>query len=117
MPGEQTSGKDDNATGQLGNKTTSAQVIFLAKMEQKVYFAIEMKCIASVFLALLLAQVERAEAQFDYTTNEDGMSITLTGYYGPAGDVTIPAEIDGYAVTSIGDSAFISTLAFTNVTI
>jgi hypothetical protein len=43
---------------------------------------------------------------FNYTTNNG--TITITGYTGPGGDVTIPDMIDGLPVTSIGNSAFAS---------
>jgi BspA type Leucine rich repeat region (6 copies) len=43
-------------------------------------------------------------SEFNYTTNNG--TITITGYTGPGGDVTIPDTISGQAVTSIGDYAF-----------
>jgi hypothetical protein len=42
--------------------------------------------------------------QFTYVTNNG--SITITGYTGPGGAVTIPASIEGLPVTSIGSGAF-----------
>jgi hypothetical protein len=44
------------------------------------------------------------ESQFTYTTNNG--TITITGYIGPGGDVTIPDTINCLAVASIGDRAF-----------
>lgn len=41
---------------------------------------------------------------FTYTTNNG--TITITGYTGSGGAVTIPAIINGYPVTSIGEGAF-----------
>src|SRR5213075_1632900 len=46
-----------------------------------------------------------ASAQFDYT-NVNG-AITITGYNGSGGDVTVPGSIDGLPVTAIGNSAFL----------
>lgn len=43
--------------------------------------------------------------QFDYAVTAAG-EVTVTRYTGSGGDVTIPAEIDGAAVTSIGAGAF-----------
>jgi hypothetical protein len=53
---------------------------------------------------LLLALPATLEAQFTYTSNNG--TITITGYNGPGGDVTIPSTINGLPVTSVGDSAF-----------
>jgi hypothetical protein len=44
-------------------------------------------------------------------------TITITGYIGPGGDVTIPDTINGLPVTSIGDDAFAGCTSLTNVTI
>ena len=55
-------------------------------------------------LLLALALPMAARAQFTFTTNND--AITITGYTGPSGDVTIPSSTNGYPVTSIGDNAF-----------
>ncbi|MBR1869609.1 MAG: leucine-rich repeat protein [Bacteroidales bacterium] len=41
---------------------------------------------------------------FTYSIS-DGTA-TITGYTGPGGDIEIPGEIEGYAVTEIGNSAF-----------
>ena len=55
-------------------------------------------------LLLLLALPAAVQAQFTYTNNNG--AITITGYTGPGGDVTIPDTISGLPVTSIGDYAF-----------
>jgi len=68
------------------------------------------------FIALLLLALSiAAQAQFTYTTNNG--TITITGYTGPGGDVTIPATINGYPVTSIGNFAFSYCSSLTSVTI
>ena len=41
---------------------------------------------------------------WEYTT--DGVSATITGYTGTGGYIEVPSEIDGYAVTAIGENAF-----------
>ena len=64
---------------------------------------------------LLLAAPTAAQAQFDYTTNADGVSITITGYTGPGGAVTIPTNINGLTVTSIGEEAFLLYSGLTSV--
>ena len=55
------------------------------------------------------------EAQLLYTTYNG--TITITGYSGPAYDVTIPGTINGLPVTSIGDHAFHYWHNLTSVTI
>ena len=57
-------------------------------------------------LAALLVAAGRAHAQFAYITNSQTLSITVTGHTGADANVTIPANIDGFPVTAIGDSAF-----------
>jgi hypothetical protein len=64
----------------------------------------------------LLALTPSLEAQFSYTTNTDN-TITITGYTGSFGDVTVPSVINGLPVTDIGDSAFAYYTNLTNVTI
>jgi hypothetical protein len=55
-------------------------------------------------LLLLLVLPAVVQAQFTYTTN-DG-AITITGYTGTGGVVTIPSTTNGLPVTGIGDWAF-----------
>jgi hypothetical protein len=52
---------------------------------------------------------------FRCTTNNG--TITITGYSGPGGAVSIPSIANGWPVTSIGDSAFASRSDVTSVTI
>src|SRR5580693_7115410 len=70
---------------------------------------------------LLLSMPLAIQAQFYYTHNPDynapNATITITGYYGPDGNVSIPAAIDGYPVTIIGEDAFYECIGVTNVTI
>jgi hypothetical protein len=66
-------------------------------------------------LLLLLALPAVVQAQFIYTIN--GSAITITGYNGPGGGVSIPSTIDGLPVTTIANHAFSSSTSLTNVTI
>ena len=43
---------------------------------------------------------------FTWSTNSDGISVTITGYYGSGGSVNVPDSINGYPVTGIGTRAF-----------
>src|ERR1017187_4024891 len=65
-------------------------------------------------LLLLLAPQAVVQAQFTFTTNNG--AITITGYTGPGGVVTIPSTINFLPVTSIGGWAFYST-SVTNILI
>jgi hypothetical protein len=64
--------------------------------------------IQNLFIALAwLALPALVQAQFTYTTNTDGVSVTITGYNPAAGlNLVIPAMTNGYPVTSIGTNAF-----------
>jgi len=67
-----------------------------------------------LLLLLLLTLPTLVQAQFTFTTNNG--AITITGYTGPGGDVTIPDATNGYPVTSIGTSAFNNCTNLTSVT-
>jgi hypothetical protein len=54
--------------------------------------------------------------EFTYATNADN-TLTITGYSGPGGAVTIPTNITGLTVSSIGSLTFISCASLTSVTI
>jgi PKD repeat protein len=62
---------------------------------------------ASGLLSLFLTLPAVVQAQFAYTINNG--TITITGYSGSAGAVTIPSSINGLPVTSIGQQAFFFT--------
>ena len=65
--------------------------------------------------SLLLAAPVAVHAQFNYTSN--GTNITITGYTGPGGAVTIPSTINGLPVAQIANWAFIANYNITSVTI
>jgi hypothetical protein len=64
---------------------------------------------------MVLALPAIAQVQFNYTINSG--AITITGYTGSGGAVTIPDAINGLPVTSIGSLAFIIGPSLTSVTI
>jgi BspA type Leucine rich repeat region (6 copies) len=66
-------------------------------------------------ILLWLALPAAAPAQFSYTTASG--EITITGYNGPGGDVTIPDMIDGLPVVHIKRYAFQQRSSLTRVTI
>lgn len=49
---------------------------------------------------------EQPEQAAAFTYEVKNGTATLTSYIGDATEVTVPAEIDGYAVTALGDSLF-----------
>jgi len=57
-----------------------------------------------------------APTDFTFTENPD-YTITITGYTGEGGDITIPAIINGLPVITIGDRAFYENKIITGVTI
>src|SRR5579862_6880154 len=76
------------------------------------------RCLASLVFGLVLFAVPAAvRAQYVWQTNSDGVSLTITQYTGPGGNVIIPSQIDGLPVTAIGDGAFGELSTLTNVTI
>jgi BspA type Leucine rich repeat region (6 copies) len=66
-------------------------------------------------LLLLLALPAAVQAQYTYTANNG--TITITGYTGSGGAVTIPSTTNGLPVTSIGSHAFYYCTSLTSVTI
>jgi len=60
---------------------------------------------ALCILALLLSAPAAVQAQFDYAITNG--TVTITGYTGPGGNVTIPDTIEGLPVTTVGDRAFL----------
>src|SRR5689334_20011237 len=69
------------------------------------------------FIFLLTPLVVTAQQFGDFTYSSYGGVITITGYTGPGGVVTIPAAITGLPVASIGDFAFYHKPSLTNITI
>ena len=59
----------------------------------------------------------KAETQGDFEYSVSNGEAQITDYTGSAEVLAIPSEIDGYPVTSIGDSAFSDCTSLTSVTI
>ncbi len=68
--------------------------------------------IAAIYLAGVAGKCKGN--QFTFTTNNG--TLTITGYTGLGGDVTIPGRIDDLLVTGVGSSAFSSRYSLTSVT-
>jgi hypothetical protein len=65
---------------------------------------------------LLLTTTSAVQAQ-DYSYKTNSGALTITGYTGSGGVVTIPGMINGLPVTAIGERAFYSCTNLTRVTI
>lgn len=66
--------------------------------------------------AVLLSPLA-AQQSGDFTYSSDGSAITITGYTGAGGAVTIPDTIAGLPVQTIGENAFRGKAGLTHVTI
>jgi len=73
-----------------------------------------LSALITAFILMLVAPYV-VRAQFAFTTNNG--TITITGYTGPGGNVTIPESTKGLPVTSIGDYAFSGCSSLTDVSI
>jgi hypothetical protein len=70
-----------------------------------------------LLLFLLSARAANAGQSGDFTYSTDGTNVTITGYTGSGGVVTIPQTISNLPVTSIGFEAFGNVTNLTRVTI
>lgn len=73
------------------------------------------RCLNFLLICLAVMSVSTTEAQLTYATNNG--AITVTGYSGPAGVVTIPSVVNGQPVTLIGPQSFYGQTNLTSVTI
>lgn len=71
-------------------------------------------CLSAVPISALSASV--SDSNYEYSLLE-GDTAEITNYVGTESEITIPFELDGYAVTSIGDDAFYSNSTITSVII
>lgn len=72
-------------------------------------------CLPLLFLA---GAVAVHAGQFgDFTYESSGTNITITGYTGPGGDVTIPESIASLPVTRIGEWVFSGCTGLTSITL
>jgi hypothetical protein len=71
--------------------------------------------VIKLLTCLLLATPLLLEAQYTYSNNNNG-TVTITGYTGPGGSVTIPATLGGLPVSVVGTFAFSNCTTLTAVT-
>ena len=73
---------------------------------------------AVLVLAVLLTLRPAIAQQFgDFTCTSNDAAITIIGYTGPGGSVTIPGTINGLPVTRIEDEAFLNRPNLTSITV
>jgi hypothetical protein len=85
-------------------------------MKSQILTSLKTVCAARILpLLLLLALPAAVQAQFGYAVTNG--TITISGYSGPGGAVTIPSMVNGLPVTSIGNWAFQYCYSLTSVTI
>ncbi|MHC6203991.1 leucine-rich repeat domain-containing protein [Breznakiellaceae bacterium SP9] len=65
----------------------------------------------------LFAQSAAPASDFKYALTEDGKGVVIQGYLGEGATVVIPAKIEGFPVTAIGDMAFFACSSLTLITI
>lgn len=70
---------------------------------------------ALAVVAFTICVPKAMTADFTYVTNNN--AITITGYNGSGGTVSIPADLDGFPVTGIQANVFAANAAITNVII
>ncbi|MHB8107232.1 MAG: cohesin domain-containing protein [Candidatus Cryosericum sp.] len=87
-------------------------------MRKTLSFSIALCLVLSLF-AGIVGPVAKVEAQTTgvWAYSLDGGGVTVTGYAGPGGTVTIPDIVGGYPVTGIGASAFAGTTTLSAVTV
>ncbi len=86
----------------------------------------KLKNLTSIFLAVIMVfgifaivpftANAATSGDFEYTVLDDGTA-EITAYSGSAAELTIPSELDGYTVTSIGRRAFKGNTSFTSLII
>jgi hypothetical protein len=69
----------------------------------------------SPFFLLLFSTVAHALTFGDFTYTSIGSVVTITGYTGPGGAVSIPAAITGQPVTTVGSFAFSGIASITSI--
>jgi len=85
-------------------------------MQSKEIMKIKPTLIHGWLLAAFLILPAAVQAQFDFTTNDDG-SLNISGYTGPGGAVVTPSTTNGLPVTSIGYQVFYYNDSITSVSI
>jgi uncharacterized repeat protein (TIGR02543 family) len=73
-------------------------------------------CLSVVFPFSMQTASALSSGDYFYKVNSD-LTVTITGYFGNGGNITIPAAIDSKPVTGIGQYAFLACDNLTGVTV
>jgi hypothetical protein len=73
--------------------------------EDEVAYSVRLKCDRSV-AEMNRALQRRNQVRTEILSRKDGNGVTVTGYLGAGGEVTVPATLGGLPVSAIGDRAF-----------
>ena len=74
-------------------------------MKKTISLLLSLVMLLSITVGIDLSAYAEVSGDFEYELLDDGTA-EITDYIGSATNLTIPSTIDGYTVTSIGDSAF-----------
>ena len=88
----------------------------MTKTRKIILFLFTVVAVVVLMFAMSTTASAARSGDFFYTDNGDGTAM-ITGYTGGGGDVVIPSEVNGLAVTSIGDYAFYNCTSFTSIEI
>jgi hypothetical protein len=88
-------------------------------MKLKLFLFLALAMCGAIFAGCRSARAANASSATDFAcvTNPDGTTVTIRGYTGSSGLVTIPGTINGLRVTAIGDRAFWANPRVTSVII
>lgn len=81
-------------------------IVLELTLSRKIYLLLAVFAIVAVFFLIALKYEDNYHEDFTIEQNEDGTTASITGFSGNPRKLEIPAEIDGYKITSISKSAF-----------
>lgn len=74
-------------------------------LKYKIFLTLSVLAITVVFFMIVPEFYDNSRAEYTYTLLEDG-TVTIDGYTGAPAKLEVPAEIDGYTVSALSESAF-----------
>ena len=87
-------------------------------MKKRFFRAITLLLAAAVVLGMLVfSPVASAESSGGWVYEVINGGALIVGYYGPAGDITVPSSIGGYPVTGLNGELFMDNKSITGITI